>query len=72
MNTQSQIGAHNELICMRDCYRRCTINALHTCFMLVVQTHIMSPHATLRTSTALAIPELSMAALWLDRTVHVI
>ena len=70
MNAPSQIGARNKLICMRDCYRRCNINASHTCFMLVVQTHIMSPHATLRTSTALVIPEPSMVALWLDRTVH--
>jgi hypothetical protein len=34
MNAQSEIGAHNKLICMRDCYRRCTVNALHTCFTL--------------------------------------
>ena len=65
MNAQSQIGAHNKLICMRDCYRRYTINALHTCFMLVVQTHNMSPHAALRTATVLA---YSVAGLWLDRT----
>jgi len=37
--------------------------------MPVAQTHITSPHATLRTPTALAIPELSMVALRLDRTV---